>query len=299
MAGSPFTAPHPEGSSNPYTAFRSDSSSDQVYVLEAFNLWWATRTGSNSSRSGELEFCKEYCLAYPVLLKMAQVRQDLMYILGESGLLEAMNRVFKRFTDSPESKDSLMRFLNENSSRMKLAQALALISLYPNVAVSNGTKWNIATAGGASCRISNATCAGRNIKAAEEGQVAGFMFNRLIPSQRSATISEVTRASPLALALFFTPDTTARPHDHDEAYAPPFHTLHVNHQLYFGFLSAEAGKVTAYLKACLEMSIQWLFARLVDPSATHTMKEYTEEEVVRYIDNVIRTTISLLESDRF
>jgi hypothetical protein len=59
----------------------------------------------------------------------------------------------------------------------------------------------------------------------------------------------------------------------------------------------EGDWVASKLKACFDIGLKWLFTRLLRPSAPHTIKEYTEEEVVRYVDNVIRTVISLMESE--
>jgi len=213
-------------------------------------------------------------------------------------MIDSIGRVFNRFIESPESKDALMNFLNENANKLKTVQALALVSLYPNLAVANTAQWRSVQSKGFTYRVHGSTCAGRNIEMATQ-EFAGFMFSRTVPSQPIPTITEVTRASPLALALLFSPDTTAKPRDAEADYAPPFKHLHVDHAVHFGFSSLEAGQVTSVLKASVEMGIQWLFTRLACPSLTHTMKEYTEEEIFRYIDNVIRTTVSLLEAEKF
>lgn len=293
MTGSPFIVSRSRDDGNPYMNVKSESSSDQVCILEAFNSWWKLKTAGKSS---EKEFCSENRLSHPVLVKIAQIKQHIMSILLDCGLIDSMGGVFNRFIESPESKDALMTFLNENSGKWKLVQAVTLFSLYPNIALTDSLQWHTAKlSSGAACKLTNNTCAGRSLELSHQKPIA-FLYANAIPSPTQVTISEITRASPLSLALFFGPDLGGRLRGITHPFQPPTNGLHVDGKLFFLFTNDDTRNVTAYMKTCLDVTVNWLFIRLTYPTLKNSIKEFTEEEIVRYADNVIRTVISLLES---
>lgn len=299
MTGSPFFSARPDSPISkplsPYSKFNESCSSDQICVLQAFNQWWALKTKSDTEANA---FCTEKSLSYPVLVKLAQTKQNLMGVLLDSGVVAAIGCIFNRFIEGPESKEALMIFLNENSSRTRLVQALTVVGLYPNLAVSNADTWrSLKQVNNELLAAHPMTCAGYGIDKLSK-ELLCFGFNSVTLAVTSKYASEMNRASPLVLALLFTPDTRTRPSSL-KAYDPPYRTLNVDNQILFGYQSEEAGRVTAYLKASIEICLKWIFTRLAYPTMTHTIKEYTEEEIVRYVDNVIRTSVSLLESEKY
>lgn len=295
LVGSPFL----QGEVDTILGFDEKLTSDHITILKAYNLWWDHKS-RKISRPSDAEFCAKNHLSQAILIKIAQTKQILLAALMESGLVESMGRVFNRFIETAESKDALMIFLNENSEKLKLVQALALIVLFPNLAVSSEGDWRDVQYGEQQLHIQGPTCAGRDLV---DDQLVCCGYGRLSQSSPKDLVSEITRASPLALALLFTPSSALRPHmiPRPTDFYPSHFTHRLDDKIFFGYPSLNSGIVTAMLKSSLEVSMDWLYLRLdgQDRQASSPIRAFSDEEIVRFIDNIIRTNVSLFDAESY
>lgn len=120
--------------------------SDQLAVVAAFDDWMQHRT-KVANPNDEMKFATENGLSLSTLACISQLKQQLMTVLEESGLLRGYQRVFEPLLDSccsssssssslvPQREGGLIARLNENSHSPDVIKAALLVGLLPQLAL--------------------------------------------------------------------------------------------------------------------------------------------------------------------
>lgn len=140
--GSPFMSKKASGEqligtkADPRTVFGPRShESDQLAVVVAFNEWHRERANMKSIND-EADFAMKRGLSPSILARINQLKQQLLAILHDSGLLHSYHKVFEPLHSSVASnRGNVLLILNENSQNPSIVKAALLMGLLPQLAV--------------------------------------------------------------------------------------------------------------------------------------------------------------------
>lgn len=299
------------------------SESDHLAAIEAFSEWKRERD-KFASLDEEAAYARSHGLSLAALTRANQSGQQLFDLLEESGLIRAYERTLGRLNrDIAESRKALLDLLNENAQSANVIKTCILIGLYPQLAIGcpqsvTGTskmhrRLYTVHKEAAMLHQSSVNYNKDNLMQRPEATVV-YAFQEKIKGKAVAPyIFGTTTCPPLGLIMFSATSHRSLPliDDHEawvresERLPPPLILDWIR------FKGDTPDSLINLIKLCSDQCFVNLISRLAlacgsarrgratSESLLETMGEFTDDELLSYVDKIVKSVVKLIEQSEF
>lgn len=283
------------GLKNATFSFKTECS-DHMCLLEVFRMWTDAKA-SFSRKSEEMMFCDNHNFSHSILTLITKTVNHIRGVVISSGILVSAAELFNRIIGPQKHKEDYLDFFNENCKKQSMIKGLLLTGLYPEFGISRPDSWKVAS------MIKKEETFDINPNLADWGPMNRIKRYRDATEKLCFGFSShsdgklASLASPLGMLLFVSRFNSVGQRD---LLTSTQCDISFRNSLFFGYPFEDAEFALKSFKAAFELCSVWFANRTANlPISKPSKVMFTDEEIARVVDNIIRTTVSLLETEEF